>query len=115
MFKEVLSFDYLTISETKELLEKIVEERRKTAEVGFETRKTLHYLRAVSKLPAEKARELVDELEKLPYVTREIAIKLADILPDIPDEVRVIYAKERLTLSAEEIQEILEIVKKYKA
>ncbi len=114
MFKEVLDFEYLTISEAKEILEKIVEKRRKVAEVGFETRKTLHYLRTLSRLPAEKAKELVKELLKLPFVTEVIAIKIADILPEIPDEVRLIYAKEGITVSPEEIQKILDIVEKYK-
>uniref|UniRef100_A0A7C3YEY7 DNA-directed RNA polymerase subunit Rpo4 n=1 Tax=Geoglobus ahangari TaxID=113653 RepID=A0A7C3YEY7_9EURY len=115
MFKEVLDFEYLTISEAKEILENIVKERRKVAEVGFETRKTLQYLRTLSKLPAKKARELVEELLELPFVSEVIAIKIADILPDIPDEVRLLYAKEGITLSPEEIQTILDIVEKYKS
>jgi len=114
MFKEVLDFEYLTISEAKEILERIVRERRKVAEVNFETRKTLHYLRTLSKLPAEKTKELVRELKELPFVTDVIAVKIADILPDIPDEVRLIYAKESITLSPDEIQKILDVVRKYK-
>ncbi|AKG91606.1 DNA-directed RNA polymerase, subunit F [Geoglobus ahangari] len=113
-FKEVIEFQYITVAEAKEVLEKLVEKRKEIGELSFEARKTMNYLSAVAKLDAEKARELVDELEKLPHVTREIAIKIADILPDIPDEVRVVYAKERVTLTPEQIQEILDIVKKYK-
>ncbi|RUM33135.1 MAG: RNA polymerase Rpb4 [Archaeoglobus sp.] len=114
-FKEVLDFSYITISEAKEIMEKIIEERKSAAELTFETRRALKHLRLFSKLPADKAKELVSELKKLPQVGREdIAIKIVDILPRIRDEVRVIYAKEKITLTPEQIDEILEIVSKYK-
>lgn len=113
-FKEVIEFQYITVAEAKEILEKLIEKRKEFGELSFETRKTMNYLNTVAKLDAENARKLVEELEQLPHVTKEIAIKIADILPDIPDEVRVIYAKERITLTPEQIQEILDIVKKYK-
>ena len=52
---------------------------------------------------------------KLPQVPRkDIAVKLADIMPRIPDEVRIIYAKERFTITSEQIQEILDIIEKYR-
>lgn len=113
-FKEVIEFQYITVAEAKETLERLIEKRKEFGELSFETRKTMNYLNAVAKLDADSARRLVEELEQLPHVTREIAIKIADIMPDIPDEIRVIYAKERVTLTPEQIQEILDIVKKYK-
>ena len=115
MFKEVKEFDFITIAEAKEIMEKIAKERQKRAELLFETRRALKHLRTFAKLPADKAKELVEELMKLPQVPRkDIAVKLADIMPRIPDEVRIIYAKERYTLSEEQIREILEVVNKYR-
>jgi len=113
-FKDVLEFKYITISEAKEILEKLVEKRKESGELIFETRKTMNYLNTISKLSGEDSRKLVDEIKSLPYVTEEIAIKIADLLPDLPDEVRVIFAKERITINPEQIQAILDIVKKYK-
>jgi len=43
-------------------------------------------------------------------MSREIAIKIADIRPANKDELRAIYAKERFTLSEEELNRILDIV-----
>jgi DNA-directed RNA polymerase subunit F len=43
-------------------------------------------------------------------MTPEIALKIADIGPVTKDELRAIYAKERFTLSEEELNGILEIV-----
>jgi len=114
-FKEVIDFQYITIPEAKEIMEKIAEERKSVSELTFETRRALKHLRLFSKLPAEKAKELVEELEKLPQVKRrEIAVKLVDIMPRIRDEVRIIYAKERITLTPEQIDEILEILDRYR-
>ncbi len=115
MFKEVKDFDYITIAEAKELMEEIVKKRQKKAELLYETRRALKHLRTFSKIPADKAKELVNELLKLPQVPKkEIAIKLVDIMPRIPDEVRIIYAKERLTLTPDQINEILSIIDKYR-
>ncbi len=115
MFKEVKEFDYITISEAKEVMERIVKERQERAELLFETRRALKHLRTFAKLPADRARELVEELMNLPQVPKkEIAVKLADIMPRVPDEVRIIYAKERFTLTPEQIQEILDVIDKYR-
>ncbi len=115
MFKEVKEFEYITIAEAKEVMERITKERQERAELLFETRRALKHLRTFAKLPADKAKELVEELMKLPQVPRrDIAVKLVDIMPRIPDEVRIIYAKERFTLTPEQIQEILDIIDKYR-
>ena len=115
MFKEVKEFDYITIAEAKELMEKIAEERQKRAELLFETRRALKHLRTFARLPADKAKELAEELLRLPQVpSKEIAVKLVDIMPRIPDEVRIIYAKEKITLSPEEIEQILDVIDKYR-
>jgi DNA-directed RNA polymerase subunit F len=114
-FKEVIEFKYITISEAKEIMEEIAKKRQEKSELLFETRRGLRHLRNFSKLPAEKASQLVEELENLPQVgRREIAVKIADIMPRIPDEIRTIFAKERFTITPEQIEEILEIVDKYR-
>lgn len=115
MFKEVKDFEYITISEAKEIMKEIAKKRQEEAELLFETRRALKHLRLFSKLPADKAKELVEELLKLPQVgSKEIAVKLVDIMPRVPDEVRIIYAKERVTLTPEQIQEILDVIDRYR-
>ncbi len=115
MFKEVKEVEFITIAEAKEIMEKIAKERQERAELLFETRRALKHLRTFAKLPADKAKELVEELMKLPQVPRrDIAVKLVDIMPRIPDEVRIIYAKERFTLTPEQIQEILDVIDRYR-
>jgi len=114
MFKEVKEFDYITISEAKELMEKIAEKRQRKSELLYETRRALKHLRMFAKLPSEKAKELVEELMKLPYVNKEIAVKIVDIMPRNFDEIRMIYVRDKTTLKTEEMEKILEILDKYR-
>lgn len=115
MFKEVLEFEYITTAEAREIVEGIAKKRQEVAELTFETRRALRHLRNFSKIPAERAKELVNELIKLPQVGRkDLAVKIADIMPKVPDEVRTIYAKENTSLTPEQIEEILEVVAKYR-
>ncbi|MCC6028006.1 MAG: RNA polymerase Rpb4 family protein [Archaeoglobus sp.] len=114
MFKEVKKFEYITIAEAREIMERIAKERQEKAELLFETRRALRHLRNFSKMSAEKAKKLVEELKKLPQVGRDdLAVKIADLMPRVADEVRIIYSKER-NLTNEEIEQILEVVNKYR-
>jgi len=47
------------------------------------------------------------ELEKM---KPEIAIRIADILPETRDELRSIYAKERFILTTEDLDQMLDLV-----
>ena len=40
----------------------------------------------------------------------EIAIRIADIMPQTRDELRTLYAKERFTLTDEELDQMLDMV-----
>lgn len=112
--KQIISEELLTLPEVKELLSQIKEERKKEeVELGYELRKTISHVETFSKLDAKKSRELVNELMKLEKMKPEIAIRIADILPLSYDEIRSIYAKERYTLTEEELKQILDLVLKF--
>jgi len=112
--KEVISEELLTLPEVKEILNQIKEERQKEGEeLGYELRKTIAHVESFSKLDAEKSRELVNELMKLEKMKPEIAVRIADILPLSYDEIRSIYAKERYTLTEEELKQILDLVLRF--
>jgi DNA-directed RNA polymerase subunit F len=109
--KEVLSEDLLTLAEVRELLTRIAEERReKGLEVGYGFRKALRHAEQFSKISGEKSRELVNRLLELEKMKPSIAVRIADILPQSRDEIRSIYAKEKYTLSNEELDQILDYV-----
>ena len=111
IIKEVLSEELLTLAEVKEILSRIVEERKEQEiEIGYGFRKALHHADQFSKTSGENSRELVNKLLKLEKMKPAIAIRIADILPQSRDEVRSIYAKEKYTLSNEELDQILDYV-----
>jgi DNA-directed RNA polymerase subunit F len=112
--KQVLKDETLTLPEVKNILDHLKEERETDGkELGYELRKAISHAEVFSKISAKKSRELVDELLKHEKMKPEIAIRIADILPLSNDEIRTIYAKERYTLSEDELKHILELVVKF--
>ena len=119
--KEIISEELVTLPEVKDLLVQVRDERKlekkpdaeEEVELGYELRKAIAHVETFTKLDAKQSRELVEELRKLEKMKPEIAIRIADILPLSNDEIRSIYAKERYTLTEEELKQILELVLQY--
>ncbi len=109
--KEVISEELLTLAEVKEVLSRIAEERREQGlEVEYGFRKALRHADQFSKISGEKSRELINRLLELEKMKPVIAVRIADILPQSRDEIRSIYAKEKYTLSNEELDTIIDYV-----
>ncbi len=112
--KQIISEEILTLGEVRNALDQIKKEREtESKELGYELRKAMSHAETFSKLDAKQSRELMNELLKLEKMKPEIAVRIADILPVSNDEVRSIYAKERYTLSENELKQILELVAKF--
>ncbi|HEX7445431.1 MAG TPA: RNA polymerase Rpb4 family protein [Methanothrix sp.] len=108
--KSVLQEDLLTLAEVKELLDQIRLKRADEEELGYELRRAIRHADLFAKGTAEESQAMVAELMKLEKMNKQIAVKIADVRPTSKDELRAIYAKERFTLSEEELNSILEIV-----
>ena len=108
--KRVLQEELLTLAEAKEILDQIRLDRAEEEELGYELRRAIRHAELFAKGAAEESRAMVEELKKLDKMTADIAVKIADIRPNTKDELRAIYAKERFTLSEEELNGILDIV-----
>ena len=96
-----------------EVVEHTSREEKEGKELGYELRKAIVHAEMFTRLTSKNSRELVDELLKLEKMKPEIAFRIADIVPLSNDEVRSIYAKERYTLSEQELKQILDIISKY--
>ncbi len=107
--KSIIKEELQTLAEVKEILDKIRLDRADEEELGYELRRAIRHAELFAKGTAEESRHMVEELMKLEKMTPEIAIKIADIRPKTKDELRAIYAKERFTLSEEELDGILDI------
>ena len=115
IFKEIVDEEYLTISETKELLADIEAERAldEDREMRYELARAIEHANRFAALETEDAKRLVDELLELEKVNEATAYKIANLLPQDRDELRTVYAQQRYTLSGEELDEILNVVAKY--
>jgi DNA-directed RNA polymerase subunit F len=108
--KKIISEDLLTLSEVKEILDDVKLRRADEEELGYELRRAIRHAESFSHSKAVDSKKMVDTLLELEKITPSIAMKVADVQPQSRDELRAIYAKERFTLSDEELEQILEIV-----
>ncbi|MCJ2554592.1 MAG: RNA polymerase Rpb4 family protein [Candidatus Thermoplasmatota archaeon] len=102
--------DYLTLAEVRELLEKEKEDR---GELSPEQGYALQHAEAFARIPAKKAKKLVQGLLELEFMSPAIAVKVVDLMPTEPEEVRAIFSKERFTLAKEDLDRVLNLVEKY--
>ncbi|QSZ66732.1 RNA polymerase Rpb4 family protein [Methanofollis aquaemaris] len=109
--KGVISEERIALPEMKDQLAQ-VEARRLDAgqEMSYELRQSIEHANHLSKTSAEQSRALVDKLLALEKMKPDIAFRIANIMPRSRDELRAIYAKERYTLTGEELDAILEMV-----
>ncbi len=109
--KGISSEERVTLPEMRETLLSI-EARRldEGEEMSYELRKSIEHANLLAKTSADNARNLVEELVKLEKMKPDIAYRIANVMPRTRDELRAIYAKERFTLSGEELDEIIDLV-----
>ena len=116
IFKETLDEEFLTVSEAKELLADVEEERAadEERELRYELARAVEHVNRFAVLEPEESRDLVGELLDLDAVEDEaVAYKITDLLPRTRTELRAVFAQERYALSGDELDSILDIVAKY--
>jgi DNA-directed RNA polymerase subunit F len=115
IFKEKLDEEYLTLAETKELLDEVEAERAldEDREMRYELARAIEHVNRFTVLEPEESVELVEELQDLEKVNEATAYKIANLLPGDRTELRSVFAKERYTLDGEELDEILNVLAKY--
>ncbi len=103
----MISKKEITIAEAKRLLE---------VDEGLDPlqRRVLDYASKFSKLPAERAAELVEELMREALLERGVAVQIANSLPKGVEEVRTLLGRQRI-VSEEALDRILKIVERYSA
>jgi DNA-directed RNA polymerase subunit F len=67
-----------------------------------------------ARLPPEETTKLLSALRELPYVDAGMAVKLADLMPQYPEELRLLYSKERVLLDEPQLTKLLEILAQYR-
>jgi len=115
IFKEKVDEEYLTVAETKEILEDLEVERAadENREMRYELSRAIEHVNRFAELDPEESQEFVEQLLELEKVDEKTAYKIADLRPRDRDELRALYAQERYSLSGDELDDILNVVKQY--
>lgn len=104
----VISEKEITNVEAKEILEG----REKEGELKYEQKVTLALLRKTCKVEPEKVKKLIEELKSIERLREKQIVAIVNFLPEDKDDLRAILQKEYTAFTEEEIEKILEIVKK---
>lgn len=109
---QILEEKAINIAELKAELSKI---KRKEKELGFRANKTMEYLNQFSTLSDKKAQELYEKIDKLGIPRlRDIHInKVVDLLPKSVEDLKVILQGYTVTVKKEDMQKIVDVVKKF--
>lgn len=95
-------------AEAKEVLEK----RSKEAELKYEQKNAVDVLKKFVKSDSKKIKSLIGELKPISKLRDKQIVAIANLLPEDRDDLRTILHKEYNNFSEDEINKILETVKK---
>ncbi len=96
------------------MLSEMREAEKKRIRFSVVQRRVLeHFLETFSKLDSKSANELKGKLLDLGFVPVHVAVSIANNLPMTPVEVRVHFGKDGLTLTDEQVKQILDLVAMY--
>jgi DNA-directed RNA polymerase subunit F len=100
----------VALAEIKEMLE---QESKDRTELTNEQKVALDHASKFAKLSVKDAHKLLADLKELDFITEPVAHRIADICPQYPEDVRALFAKERLILDKKQIDQVIAAVKKH--
>ncbi len=101
--------DYVTLPEARKMLEEAAEER----EMTYEQNLALQHAQQFARIDPEKAVKMKEELMKIDGINEYYATHIVDLLPTHPDDVRALFATDKIVLQLSQMEAILEVVRKY--
>ena len=107
---KILESNPVSMTEAKEIMIK----KGKESELNYEQKLALEHLKKFTKLKKSELKKFSEEINSIIHMNPERFVQIVNILPITADEVRMIFAGERFSLKEEEINKIIEVVKKYK-
>lgn len=98
----------VTLAEVKATLEKAQTER---AELTYEQKIALEHARRFARVEPKVAKAIADAIvAAMPGLEEKFAVRVADLLPQHPDDVRAIFQKSRHDLNDGDIAKVIAIV-----
>lgn len=99
---------FVSLSEVKQLLTKEGKQR----ELSTEQKVALDHVQKFTNVEPDASKKLHKELSALGFISEQNIVKIIDLVPQTPEEVRLVFSKERLTPEKKQIEQIIEIVQK---
>ena len=93
-------------------VKKVLAERGKDKELGYEQKITSDYLNKYSKISQTKLNKLQTELKEIGKLNDRHIAAIVSFLPKDLDDLRVLFSNERVDLTPTDKEKILEIVNK---
>lgn len=93
---------------------KILMETEKKKELVYEQKNALEHLRKFCKLPEKKYGKMIEDLKKIEKLKDKHIAGIINFLPETQDELRILFANERVVLTDDDNKKILKIVKENK-
>jgi len=103
--------ELVTNAEAKALLERAV----KPDDMKFEQKNAYENLKRFAKLTAEKAKALMEELNKSKKLRERQIVSIINIMPEDEDDLRAVMGKDYTNFTPDEINLILESVRNTRA
>lgn len=100
---------YVSLAEVKEMMQ----EEAASRELTQEQKLALDQSSKMARTDAETAKKLMKELSSIDFIAEGVAVKIADLMPTHADDIRVLFAKERIVLDKKQIEQIIKLVEKY--
>jgi DNA-directed RNA polymerase subunit F len=102
--------ELVSLAEVKKILSDIEKERK---ELQYEQRIALEHANKFARLSMTKTKQLIKDLNTIDVLEPHHVYKIADILPQTADDVKTIFAKERVSLKDDVINKIIETIRQY--
>jgi DNA-directed RNA polymerase subunit F len=93
---------------------KIISEKENNKEFAYEQKNALDHLRKFCKLPEKKYEKLIEDLKNIEKLKDRHIVSIINFLPDNQNDLRVLFANDRLVLTEDDKKKILKIVKDVK-
>ena len=104
----IVSEEIISDPEASDILEK----REKEGELKYEQKNALEILRKFKTSDVNKIKNMIAELKKMEKLRDRHIISIVNFMPEDREDMRTVLAKEYNSFTEEEINAILEIVKK---
>ena len=92
---------------------KILRKRSKEGELNYEQKNALDHLNKFCKIPEKEIEAMVEGLKKIEKLQEKHVAAVVEMMPVDNDDLRLLFANERIVLSDEDKSKIIAAVKKH--